>query len=160
MRLDQGGGRRWRGRLVWLLLLSASVPGAAAASACTASDPSLGLTKYSDGRYYVTSNSVLATVCRQCQSIDYLWIGACADCTDDTLNTCTTLTSITGKGTAYGFSLYIGNSPLVTSLAGLRLARVDEAGEPEHGGLQVHGVRAGLPIAAKRWRLRQFWQKP
>ena len=47
MRLDPSTsrGRRWRGRLVWLLLLSASVPGAAAASACKASDPSLGLTK-------------------------------------------------------------------------------------------------------------------
>ena len=30
--------RRWLRRLVWLLLLSASVPGAAAASACKASD--------------------------------------------------------------------------------------------------------------------------
>jgi hypothetical protein len=107
--------RQWL-RLIGLLALSTLVQGAAA-SACTP-DASWLTPHNADTAFYATTNAQLTTVCASCSSITYLYIFQCSDCTTATLNTCTTLTEITGKS-PWGASLYIRESPGISSLAGL-----------------------------------------
>jgi hypothetical protein len=68
--------------------------------------------------YRVTTNAQLLGL-STCTSIDYLYIDYCTDCTQAAW--CgLQLQSITGKDPAYGYSLYLGSTPGISDMCGVK----------------------------------------
>ena len=103
---------------VHLALILFALP--TSAKDCKAADPGLNLTKAGAFEYYAADDRQLQRIC-ECTTMDYVSIGSgygCPTCAQETLDACR-LESISGKDPFYGYSLYISNCTLITSLRGL-----------------------------------------